>query len=86
VNKEIKRPTNVVGVFPNDDAILRLVGAILAGQHDECQTSDSRYLTMNHATFLDLEQHITLELEAAKHEYRRQGTHRNTPLDGTLPR
>ena len=85
VNKEIKRRTNVVGVFPNDDAVLRLVGPILAEQHDEWQTSDRRYLTMNNATVLDLEQPITLELEAAQRKYHRRGPHRNTPLDGTLP-
>jgi len=52
LNGEIKRRTEVVGIFPNEAAITRLVGAILLEQNDEWAVQRARYLTLETMTTL----------------------------------
>jgi len=68
VNKEIKRRTDVVGIFPNEAAVTRLAGAVLLEIHDEWAIAERRYLSEGSMARLDQvrDDGSTKEVERAK--------------------
>ena len=65
LNGEIKRRTEVVGIFPNEAAITRLVGAILLEQNDEWCVQRSRYMTLESIAPIGDDPLVNLPLAAA---------------------
>ena len=68
VNKEIKRRTDVVGIFPTEAAVLRLAGAVLLEIHDEWAIAERRYLAESSIALLDRvpDDQATKEVDGAK--------------------
>ena len=65
LNGEIKRRSEVVGIFPNEAAVIRLIGALLLEQNDEWAVQRARYMSLETITPLSDAPLVTLPTVAA---------------------
>jgi putative transposase len=84
-NKEVKRRTTVVGIFPNEAAMVRSMGSVICELHDEWQIS-KRYFSAGSLAKLDRRKEQTVEqpqLVASQGEVRRGATQDSYTIDKT---
>jgi putative transposase len=65
LNGEIKRRSDVVGIFPNEAAVVRLIGALLLEQNDEWAVQRARYMTLETMTPMSDDPIVNLPAMAA---------------------